>query len=199
MNISNYTPICNAIVSLLKPLVEIAIHDIKTNKIIFIEGSLSNRKIGDQSLIDINIEDLENKIDQVIYPKLNFDGRLIKSITLPIKENNKTKALICINCDISIFNQMHNLSQAFLPNIEQRQPKSLFKNDCQERIHIALYQALETKDWDFESLSIKQKKELAYQLFIDGAFAEKNSANYIAKILDMGRTTLFKYLKEWRN
>lgn len=198
MNISNYIPICNAMVLLLKPLVEVVIHDISTDKIIFIDGELSHRKLGDPSLLDISIGDIDNQIHQVIYPKLNFDGRLIKSITIPLKENEQTKAFLCINCDISIFSQIQSLSQAFLPKIDQKKPNALFKNDWQERIHIALHQDLEERNWNFNALSIKQKKELAHQLFIAGAFAEKNSANYIAKILDMGRATLFKYLKEWR-
>ena len=31
------------------------------------------------------------------------------------------------------------------------------------------------------------------------AFKEKNAADYVAKVLGLGRATVFKYLKEWRN
>ena len=198
MQISDYIPICNAIVSLLKPLVEIVIHDLKTDKIIYIVGDLSKRNVGDPSLLDIDINNIEHEVEQVIYPKLNFDGRLIKSISIPLKENEQIKALLCINCDISVFSQMQTLSQALLPNIEIKKPDMLFKNDWQERLHLAIHNSLEEKKWNFESLLPKQKKILVHELFIAGAFTEKNAADYIAKILDMGRATLFKYLKEWR-
>ncbi len=198
MRISDYIPICNAITLLLKPLVEIVIHDLQTDKIIFVAGDLSKRNIGDSSLLDIDVNDIENDLEKIIYPKLNFDGRLVKSISIPLKENEQIKALICINCDISVFSQMQHLSQVLLPNLKEKKPDMLFKNDWQERLHFAVHHSLEEKNWHFEALTPKQKKILVHELFIAGAFAEKNAADYIAKILDMGRATLFKYLKEWR-
>ncbi len=199
MKVSDYIPICNAIVLLLKPLVEIVIHDLQTDKIIFITGELSKRKIGDPSLLETDINDIEKELDKIIYPKLNFDGRLVKSISIPLKENEQIKSLLCINCDISVFSQMQKLSQILLPNFEAEKPNMLFKNDWQERLHLAIHNSLKEKNWSFETLVPKQKKILVHELFIAGAFAEKNAADYIAKILDMGRATLFKYLKEWRN
>ena len=68
------------------------------------------------------MEEIENELEQIIYPKLNFDGRLVKSISVPIKENEKIKALLCINCDISVFSQMQILSQIILPNLEVKKP-----------------------------------------------------------------------------
>lgn len=199
MKISDYIPICNAIVSLLKPLVEIVIHDLQTDKIIFIAGNLSERNIGDQSLLDIDINEIEKEIEHIIYPKLNFDGRLVKSISVPLKENEQIKLLLCINCDVSVFSQMQSLSQILLPNLEVEKPNMLFKNDWQERLHLSVHNSLKEKNWSFEALVPRQKKILVHELFIAGAFAEKNAADYIAKILNMGRATLFKYLKEWRN
>ena len=52
MILSNYTQICNALVLLMDPLIEVVIHDIKKNKIIYINGRLSGRKAGDPSLLD---------------------------------------------------------------------------------------------------------------------------------------------------
>ncbi len=52
MNLSNYILICDAIVRLIDPLVEIVIHDIVDDRVIYVNGKLSNRKIGDASLFD---------------------------------------------------------------------------------------------------------------------------------------------------
>ena len=97
MSLSTYVPIGNAIVLLLDPLVEVVIHDLDSETICFIAGQLSQRRIGDSSLLDN--EAIEQNLDQMTYPKLNFDGRLIKSISVPVDEN----LLICINCDVSVF------------------------------------------------------------------------------------------------
>jgi predicted transcriptional regulator YheO len=192
MNLSNYIPLCDAIVTLMNPLVEIAIHDLDSGKICYINGGISKRKPGDLSLL--NKRELEINIDKIVYPKINFDGHLIKSISVPIKD----KWLICINCDVSIFNQMQLLSEQFLHSAKANKPNSLFKNDWQEKLHIAIHKFLNEKGWSFEQLGSFQKKELIRFLFDSGAFGEKNAADYLANVLAIGRATIFKYLKEWR-
>lgn len=190
MMLSSYILICDAIVRLMDPLVEIVIHDIAGDSITYINGKLSHRKVGDASLLDT--EDLHH-IDQIVYPKVNFDGRLVKSISLILED----KYLLCINCDISIFNQMQELSSALLQM--GNQPRSLFTNDWQEKLHVSIHAYLQNHNMSFDHLSQSDKKALAKHLFDLGAFHEKNAADYVAKVLMLGRATVFKYLKEWRN
>ncbi len=193
MTISNYIPLCNSIVMLMKPLVEVVIHDLASDTICYINGNLSKRKSGDPSLL--KTKEFEVNIDKIIYPKINFDGRLIKSISIPVE----SKWLICINCDISVFNQMKDLGEVFLNQDEINKPESLFKNDWQERLHIAIHTFLDKKKWNFDDLNASKNKELVGYLFTIGAFAEKNAADYVAHILKLGRATIFKYLKELRD
>ena len=189
MMLSNYIPICDAIVQLMVPLVEVVIHDINQNSIVYINGKLSKRKVGNASLLDT--EELKH-IDQIVYPKVNFDGRLVKSISVILEG----KYLLCINCDISIFNKMQELSSVFLQM--GNQPQSLFTNDWQEKLHVSIHAYLQNHNLSFDHLSQNEKKALAKHLFDLGAFHEKNAADYIAKVLGLGRATVFKYLKEWR-
>lgn len=192
MNLSNVISLSNAITVLMKPLVEVAIHDLTTGKICHIAGDISGRKIGDPSLLDPN--DLETGLHEITYPKLNFDGKLIKSISVPIDE----RWLVCINCDVSIFNAMKGLGAQLLASHHGEMPSSLFKNDWQERLHIALHGFIKEKGWRFSELTARQKKEVIHFLFLSGAFLEKNAADYVARILVVGRATVFNYLKEWR-
>ena len=189
MILSNYIKICDALVQLMDPLVEIVIHDISKNSILYINGNLSHRSAGDESLL--HAEELKN-IDQIVYSKLNFDGRLIKSISIILEK----KYLLCINCDVSIFNKMQKLSAAFLQS--DSQPESLFVNDWQEKLHTSIHAYLESNNLSFDNLLQNNKKALAKHLFDLGAFHEKNAADYVAKVLGLGRATVFKYLKEWR-
>ena len=188
--LSSYIPICDAIVRLMDPLVEIVIHDINQNSIAYIHGKLSKRKVGDASLLDT--EELKH-IDQIVYPKVNFDGRLVKAISVILED----QYLLCINCDVSIFNKMQELSNALLQM--GYQPQSLFTHDWQEKLHISIHSYLQNHNLAFDHLSQNNKKALVKDLFELGAFNEKNAADYIAKVLDLGRATIFKYLKEWRN
>lgn len=203
MNLKNYIQISNAIVKLLEPLAEVVIHDLKQDQICYIKGNLSKRKIGDPSLLDfdfkkINQQELE-RIENVTYPKLNFDGRLVKSISVLLKESNQNKFLLCINCDSSIFEQIRSLTDIFLPNHSNKQPEILFKNDWQERLHIAINQYLKQQKWSFNRLNNSQKKQLITHLFSINAFSQKKSPDYLAKVLNMGRATIFNHLKKLKN
>lgn len=192
MSLSFYVPVLNAITLLLEPLVEIVVHDLESETICYLSGQLSKRQVGDASLLDIDA--LDKSLDGMTYPKLNFDGRLIKSISVPVDD----KLLICINCDISIFNQMKQLSEAVIMPREAHMPNSLFKHDWQEKLHLILHAYLNEQAWCFDNLTQKQKKDVAYYLFQQGAFEEKNAADYIARVLKLGRATIFNYLKSWR-
>ncbi len=192
MGFSQYIPLCNAIVLLLKPLIEIVIHDLSTDTIVYIEGELSKRQLDDSSLLAKDA--FENDLNQIIYPKLNFDGRLIKSISIPLE----SRWLLCINCDVSIFSQMQRLSEDFVAIPQSSQPKSLFKHDWQEKMHMAVHGFINEKNWRFDALTQKQKKEVVHYLFQQGAFEQKNASDYIANTLGIGRATIFNYLKHWR-
>lgn len=192
MSYSAYLPFCNAVVLLLEPLVEIVIHDLHSGRICYINGQLSQRHVGDPSLLENEV--LETELEQITYPKINFDGRLVKSISLPVDE----QFLICINCDVSVFSQMNRLSQTLLTPKQAQMPESLFKNDWQEKLHHVIHAYLNQKSWPFDSLNQKQKKELVYYLYQQEAFTEKNAADYIANTLGLGRATIFNYLKSWR-
>lgn len=197
MMLTPYISIAHSFVRLLAPLAEVVIHDIATNSICFIDGHLSSRKVGDPSFLDIDHKCLEQQIDQVVYPKVNFDGKLIKSVSLPIKDNDCIIAVMCLNVDVSVFSQMQLLAQAFLlPSTKQ--PDTLFKNDWQEKVHRSLYQWLSEHHLKIESLTNAQKKRVVQEMHAQGAFHEKRAADYIASILGLSRASVFNYLRELR-
>lgn len=181
-----------AVVKLFHPLAEVVIHDVKSGKIKDIFGDLSNRQIGDDSLIDFATFD-----ETDCYSKINFDGRLVKSISIPVKENEQLVALICINCDISIFEGMRELSLKMLAIKETS--SQLFTLDWQEEVNKSIHAHIQQMKWNFENLNVAQKKELVKRLYDSHAFLNKNAADYVAKVLRMGRATIFNYLKTWKN
>ena len=191
MSLSNYTPILDAMVGLMPRLLEIVIHNIESGNIAYINGSLSKRKEGDPSLLD---KEALSDIEQVTYPKINFDGRLIKSVSVVLED----KWLLCINCDVSVFSQMHELSAAMLRGKEGAKPHALFVSDWQERLHASIHDYLQSHRISFEHLTAGNKKTLVAHLFDLGAFNEKKAAEYVAEVLALGRATVFKYLKELR-
>lgn len=193
-----YIKIAKSLTQLMQPVVEVVIHDLATQSIVYIEGGLSLRQVGDPSLLAEGIENWENQIENEIYQKLSPTGQLLKSTTIPIQNQGKTVALMCINYDISLFQEMQKLASLTLSQPRAEQPKSLFKNDWQERIHRALHQILSEKYKKIDTLTFDEKKEIIGFLYQMGAFNGRNASDYVAEILGMGRATIFKYLKQWK-
>lgn len=78
------------------------------------------------------------------------------------------------------------------------QPESLFANDWQEKVHVQVYNFIQERAWCATNLSTAHKKEIVAHLYDVGAFQEKKAADHVAKILHMGRATIFNYLREWK-
>lgn len=196
--LEHHIKIAKSIIQLMQPMVEVVIHDLKTQTISYIEGGLSKRKIGDPSLLT-KIDSWDSELEDVIYHKLSHDGKLLKSTTIPIQQDGETIALMCINYDISVFQEMQKISTLTLTKRLDDQPQSLFKNDWQERIHLALHKFLSEKDKKIEKLTFEEKKEIVQFLYQMGAFKGRNATDYVAEILGMGRATIFKYLKQMKD
>lgn len=191
VHLAHYIATADAITELFQPLAEVVIHDIAASKIIYIKGSLSKRAVGDPSLLDETLDE----IGLNAYSKINFDGRLIKSISIPIRDSGTIKYLMCINYDISHFMKMHTLLEEVVSTPISRRPEQLFKKDWQNHINEFIANELDTMGLRFEQLSNKDKKQIVNRLFLSGAFSEKNAADYIAKIMNMSRATIFNYLR----
>src|SRR3990167_7426382 len=105
--LERYKPVAEAISLLLSPYVEVIVHDFKTKCIGAIFNNFSKRKIGDESLLD----DMEKLLEQEVFPpyfKINWDGRKMKSVSALLKDGlGKPVGLLCINLDISKWEQMH--------------------------------------------------------------------------------------------
>lgn len=198
MNKENYASLGAALVKLLGPFIEVVIHDLTTGKIAFIEGGLSSRQVGDPSLLDDSTQLSLEELSQP-YSKINYDGRLLKSISIPLKDQGKLVALFCVNYDTSAFKELHTLTSLLLNHQQHKQPEALFNNDWQEKIHQFIHQFLQGQALQFTTLTNKNKKEIVCRLYQHGAFAEKHAADYIAKILNTSRATIFNYLKTIRD
>nr|BFD31829.1 transcriptional regulator DauR [Pigmentibacter ruber] len=191
--LENYINIAKSLEKLFTPYLEIVIHDLKLKKITYIANNISNRQIGeDSNLNDIKFNDSQKIIGP--YEKMNYDGRMLKSISIVIDIDNP-KYLMCLNFDCSFLVNMRNMIDIFFNKDDfDKNAAVLFKDDWQEKIHIYLNNTLINLKKDINSLTKEEKKQIILDLEKNGAFQAKNSKEYIAKILNISRASVYNYL-----
>ncbi|UST75405.1 transcriptional regulator [Pseudomonas siliginis] len=199
--LDNFRAIADAIATLFFPHAEVVLHDLRTQKVDYIANNLSKREIGDDSsLEDMLSEDVSDR-NIGPYEKLNWDGQKIRSLSTVLRDSeSRPLAVLCINLNISLFENAKAALDLFLsPSKLIPQPDSLFRDDWQERINTFLHAWLRERQLSLNLLTRDHKRELVLALHAEGAFKGKSASNYVANVLNMGRATVYKHLKELKS
>lgn len=199
--LDNYKTIADCIATLLFPHAEVIIHDLSTQTVAHIANNISKRKLGDDSALEELPGDFEEDSSLGPYEKLNWNGQKIRSITSVLRnDEDQPEALMCININLSVLEQAREaLNTFFQMSRIIPQPEALFRDDWQERINTFLHTWLREHQLSLASLTRKHKKVLIEALYAEGAFDGRSSADYVANVLNMGRATVYKYVKAMRD
>ncbi|AJO76721.1 MULTISPECIES: transcriptional regulator [Pseudomonas] len=196
--LDNFRAIADAIATLFFPHAEVVLHDLRTQKIDYIANNISKREVGDDAALDDMLGEDANERNIGPYEKLNWDGQKIRSLSTVLRDGKgQPLAVLCINLNISLFENAKAALDLFLsPSKLIPQPDSLFRDDWQERINTFLHNWLRERQLGLNLLTREHKRELVLALHAEGAFKGKSAANYVANVLNMGRATVYKHLKE---
>jgi D-arginine utilization repressor len=189
-------PMADGISALLFPFAEVVVHDLTTQTITYIANNLSQRELGDASALDdIDFSESANTIGP--YEKQNWDGGRMRSVSVLVRNDEELPiGVVCINLNIAVFEQARATLELFVRGVRVLpQPVALFRDDWQERINTFLHRWLQERQLTLSALTREQKRAIVEALHSDGAFEGKSAANYVAKVLGMGRATVFKHLK----
>ncbi len=180
------------------PHAEVVLHDLRSQRVDYIANNLSKREVGDDSALEDMLEDDSDERNIGPYEKLNWDGQKIRSVSTVLRDAaGQPLAVLCINLNISLFESAKAALDLFLsPSKLIPQPDALFRDDWQERINTFLHGWLRQRQLGLNLLTREHKRELVLALHAEGAFKGKSAANYVANVLNMGRATVYKHLKE---
>lgn len=132
--------VADGITALFFPSVEVVIHDVVADRIVYIANNLSRRSPGD----DAGLDELRGEILEPVtgpYEKLNWDGKKMRSVTISARNGTEPSYLLCINLSTSIFEEARNALDLFLSVTRlQPQPEQLFRDDWQEKINTFLHE-----------------------------------------------------------
>ncbi|MEK7913321.1 PAS domain-containing protein [Burkholderia contaminans] len=199
LQLDRYRNIADGIAALFFPYAEVVIHDLTSQSVAYIANNLSKREVGDDSALEeIEGTAIENVIGP--YEKINWDGRRMRCVSVLVPgESVSPVGVMCVNFNVAAFDDVKQVLDLFITGAGLvRPPEELFKDDWQERINAFLHGWLRERQLALNSLSRERKRELVEALYEEGAFNGKSAANYIANVLDMGRATVYKHLKQMR-
>lgn len=185
-----------AIARLLHPHAEVVIHDIQSNQIAAIYNNSSGRRIGSPS----GIEDVDGLMlgDAANGPfrKTTLQGREIKYVSSVLRDaTDQAVGLMCINLDVTTLRGWLEMGQRFLESVQGSASfDALFDDDWQERIDVFVRQHVEARHLHPGRLNRTQRLELVAALKEAGAFQAKSSANYVANVLGVSRSTVYNDL-----
>jgi D-arginine utilization repressor len=194
-----HLPVCEAIVALLAPLAEVAVHDIRRDRIVGIWNPVSGRKVGDRSLIAELPPYPEDARVIGPYPKVLADGRTITSVSVVLRNaKGASRGLLCINFDRSPLDSTIDLLVRFAAPLEDR-PAELFDKDWREQILLVVDEECRSRHLRRERLTREQRLDLVRVLDERGLFATRNAAAHAGRALGVSRTTVYALLKEARS
>jgi predicted transcriptional regulator YheO len=195
-----YVPVADAIALVLRPHVEVVVHDLASGAVRHIANPISRRQAGESSLTEL--EDVASLDQPVIgpYAKTNWDGRRLKSVSAVLNDAaGRPIGLFCINVDVSLFEALQAISRDFLRFAEtSAKPSVLFQNDWREEANDIIGQFLADRGASLGALGAQDRLALVGMLDARGLFDLRNAAAYVARLLGLSRATLYKALKEAR-
>lgn len=200
-SLDRYRTIADALAALLKPQVEAVVHDLAASKIVHIAGNFSRRKVGDSSLTEL--ADLSPFAGPVIgpYAKANWDGRALKSISIVLPDDSgKPAGLLCINVDVSAFEAVRKVMDAFaIPSANaQATAAQIFRSDWREAINHSIAEFLDSQSTSLAGLDADGNARLIAALDDQGFFGIRHAAGHISTALGVSRATLYGRLKKVR-
>jgi predicted transcriptional regulator YheO len=190
---------CEAIVALFAPYAEVAVHDVRRDRLVGIWNPMSERKLGEASLLDgFPGADGERRVIGP-YAKVLADGRQITSVSVVLHNAKGTpRGLLCINFDRSPLDAMIDQLVRFAAPVEDR-PAELFDKDWREQILLVVDEECRSRHLRRDRLTREQRLELVRVLDDRGLFATRNAAVHAAAALGISRTTVYALLKETRS
>ena len=194
-----HLPVCEAIVALFAPFAEVAVHDIRRDRVVGLWNPISGRRIGERSLIDELPPYPEDARVIGPYPKALTDGRQVTSVSVVLHSGKGVpRGLLCINFDRSQLDGVIDLLVRFAAPVEDRPPE-LFDRDWREQILLVVDEECRSRALRRDRLTRDQRLDLVRVLDGRGLFSTRNAAAHAARALGVSRTTIYALLKEARS
>lgn len=199
--IEKFIPMVSGIAKTFGKNCEVVLHEFKDLKksIVAIEnGHITGRNIN-SPMTELSLDKVrEGKVDSDIinYSEKSTDGRVLKSSTMFIRDdNNKLIGCLCINIDITDFIAAKSVLNDIM-KIGNVEDKDSNKNKINIVLSDIVKETIDKLGKPVIYLSKDEKVSIVNDLDNQGAFLIKGAIDYVAKVLQVSKYTIYNYLDE---
>ena len=189
-----FQPLADAIAVLFAPLVEVAIHDIASDRLAYVTAPMSPRQLGELSdLGDLGMPAGSGYIGP--YEKTNWDGHRIRSISVMLPGD--PASMLCVNVDISRFETMRELLDMMLKSPRpsaQKEAVPLLRHDWHENLNRFIAHWTRSRSLDARALTRDERQALIVAIHENGGFEPPRATAYVASLLSVSRATIYNQL-----
>ena len=206
--LENLIHIANGIEGLLGKYCEVAIHDLSTpeSSLLYVAGNVTNRTKG-APITNVVLKNIRlygnNCSDLIGYKTITKDGKVLKSSTMFIREDENIIGCFCINLDITeSINFKNHLEQitAFGTESEpEGDSNEFFASDVTEILDTLIEQVIKSSETPMGSLQKDAKMRIVGELDQRGIFLIKGATDKVATVLGVSRYTIYNYLEQERS
>ncbi len=204
--LKSYIPVVKGLGETFGKNCEVVLHDfskMKSSIIGIANGHITGRSLG-SPMTETGLKAVRkgNIKDNIInYTGKSIDGRLLKSSTMFIKdENDEVLGCLCINFDMSELAVAKKVIEELMNTNENDIGKN--SNEAVNKVNNVLNDIVQKTLTDLGKpvayMSKEEKVNIVKDLDYQGVFLIKGAIDYVAKVLCVSRYTIYNYLDEIR-
>ncbi|MGM0378457.1 MAG: helix-turn-helix transcriptional regulator [Bacillota bacterium] len=198
--LNKFIPIVKGIAKTFGSNCEVVLHDFKNlkNSIITIENGHITGRDENSPMTETSIQRIRNnniESDIISYSEKTADGRILKSSTIFIKdENGKHIGCLCINFDITDFIGARKILDDMIKLDDMKTEKEI--NKVNVILSDIVKEVIDSFGKPVTYLSKQEKVLIVQKLDNQGAFLIKGAIDYVAEVLHVSKYTIYNYLDE---
>ncbi|MGE5483856.1 MAG: transcriptional regulator [Ignavibacteriales bacterium] len=193
-----------ALAAALGPCYEVVLHDFSDleHSIVAIAGNITGRSPGG-SITDVVLGELKkgNTRDLIGYPNTLNDGRLLKSSTIFIRDDDGSPlGCLCINLDCTALVGAEKAIRRLTETrcLAESGRGESFVNDVAQLAATMINRAVESIPKPVALMTRQEKMQIVEMLEQQGLFMIKGGLEAVASALSLSRATIYTYQEELR-
>jgi len=208
--LAHYVNVAQVLGEMFAPVLETVVHDLRKpdeSIIAIYNGHLTGREVGGAAT-NLGRRLIKGDFPDVLvgYENESPNGQKLKSSSLAIRDKDgNLVGVLGLNLDISYFEQYRTFIEQFIAseNSEYVSAPERFKqapdgmSTPKEDIREAITRYITAHNWNAQTLSYADKREIVEHLYKNGYFKSRGAVTIIAEELGLTRPSVYNYKNDY--